>query len=170
MPTIEIASIESEGLHLNEDDFKIAIIEETKLESHRGLFYDFLIKQKGTIVHIGNPEFKDGKDIFFGNILIDWSFDDSPIQIPEVNVNEPVMNTGGNQLFGFKFLSDYKDDIDLILKKAIESSPIKKVYFLTDYQFGPGKANKEIIYTRADFWERHDTVGLVYNTLYELYS
>ena len=38
MPTIEIASINSTGLGLNQADFDIAIIEENKLESHRGLF------------------------------------------------------------------------------------------------------------------------------------
>jgi len=42
MPTIEIASINSTGLRLNQADFDVAIIEENKLESHRGLFYDLL--------------------------------------------------------------------------------------------------------------------------------
>ena len=170
MPTIEIVSIESAGLNLNEDDFTIALIEDKKMESHRGIFYDFLIEQNGTMIHIGNPDMKDDKDIFFGNLLIDWSFDDTPVQIPEVDPNEPIIDTGANQLFRFKFLDIYRKDIDTVLKRAIESSPIKKVYFLTDYQFGPGTSNKEIIYTRTDFWDRHDTVGLVYNTLYELYG
>jgi len=170
MPTIEIASIESTGLNLNENDFTIAIIEEKKLESHRGLFYDFLVEQNGTMIHIGNPDMKDDKDIFFANLLIDWSFEDAPVQIPKVDLNEPIIETGANQLFGFKFLEIYKKDIDTILRKAIEASPIKRVFFLTDYQFGPKEANREIIYTIADFWDRHDSSGLVYNTLYELYG
>ena len=45
MPTIEIASINSTGLNLKSEDFKVAIIEENKLVSHRGLFYDFLKTQ-----------------------------------------------------------------------------------------------------------------------------
>ena len=50
MPTIEIASINSTGLGLNQADFDVAIIEENKLESHRGLFYDLLRQQNGVIV------------------------------------------------------------------------------------------------------------------------
>jgi hypothetical protein len=38
MPTIEIASIKSKGLNIDQNNFEIAIIEENKLESHRGLF------------------------------------------------------------------------------------------------------------------------------------
>lgn len=71
MPTIEIASIKSTGLGLNQADFDVAIIEENKLESHRGLFYDLLRKQSGVIVHIGNPDFKDDKEggFFAGQII-----------------------------------------------------------------------------------------------------
>jgi hypothetical protein len=66
MPTIEIASLNSTGLGLDQADFDVAIIEENKLESHRGLFYDLLRQQNGVIVHIGNPDFKDDKEgVFF---------------------------------------------------------------------------------------------------------
>ena len=62
MPAIEIASINSTGLRLNQADFDVAIIEENKLESHRGLFFELLRQQSGTIVHIGNPDFKYDKE------------------------------------------------------------------------------------------------------------
>lgn len=171
MPTIEIVSINALALNLNEKEFKIAIIEETKLESHRSLFYEFLNKQKGVIVHIGNPDFKNYTEgPFLGNLLIDWDFEDATVHIPEVDINSTIIDTGANQLFGFKFLSEYKSDINKILEKALDNSPIKQVFFLTDIQFGPQKANKEIIYTLDDFWKRHDNEGLVFNTLYELYG
>ncbi len=71
MPTIEIASFNSTGLGLNQADFDVAIIEEKKLESHRGLFYHFLRQQKGVIIHIGNLEFKDDKEgCFFAGLLL----------------------------------------------------------------------------------------------------
>ncbi len=171
MPTIEIASINSTGLDLKQADFDVAIIEEDKLVSHRGLFYDLLKKQNGTIIHIGNPDFKDEKDGgFFAGEIIDWNFEPGDIIIPEFDTNDPIINTGYNQEFKFKFLSQYKSDIDKILKRALDSSPIKKVYLLTDNQFVPEKANAEIIYTIADLWKRHDNEGLVFNTIYELYG
>lgn len=46
MPTIEIISIGADELGLKQTDFDIAIIEENKLISHRGLFNDFLKKTK----------------------------------------------------------------------------------------------------------------------------
>ena len=45
MPTIEIASINSTGLNLNQGEFDIAIIEQNKLGSHRGMFYELLKKE-----------------------------------------------------------------------------------------------------------------------------
>jgi hypothetical protein len=171
MPTLEIASINSTGLGLNQADFDIAIIEESKLESHRGLFYDFLRQQKGVIIHIGNPDFKDNKkDGFFAGEIIDWSFKPGTLIIPEYDPINPTSNKGANQEHGFKFIDQYRSDLDKLLKIGIDKSPIKKVYFLSDCQFGPEKESFEKIYTLTDFWERHDREGLVFNTIYELYG
>lgn len=172
MPTIEIVSINSTTLQLNQENFSIAIIEENKLISHRGLFYDLLQQQNGTIIHIGNPEFKYHKsDGFFAAELIDWGVDyPTELTIPVNNIGDPTFNRGANQQFIFKFLDQYKPDIDKLLKIALDKSPIKKVCFLTDYQFGPEKETIEIIYTINDFWQQHDNNGLNLNTLYEMYG
>lgn len=172
MPTIEIASINAAGLGLDQADFDVAIIEENKLESHRGLFYDLLRQQKGVMVHIGNPELKYAKEGgFFAGLLIDWSDDlNKDIVIPESKMNDLDFDSGANQQFRFKFLNEYRLDIDKLLRIALEKSPIKKVCFLTDYQFGPEKESIEIIYTIKDFWALHDGEGLVLNTLYEIYG
>ena len=171
MPTIEIASIESTGLNLKQSDFDLAIIEEDKLESHRGLFYDVLKNQSGVMVHIGNPGFKNNKeDGFFAGQIISWVSEPTEIFIPEYDPNDATDNKGANQEFRFKILNKYKPDVDKLLKIALDASPIKKVYFLTDYQFGPEKENLEIMYTIDDFWIRHDNEGLTFNTMYELYG
>jgi hypothetical protein len=171
MPTIEIASINSSGLNLNQADFAVAIIEENKLESHRGLFYDLLEQQEGVIVHIGNPDFRDNKEgAFFAGQIIDWDFEPTEIFFPEFDENDPTDNRAANQEFKFKFLDQFKTDIDKLLKIALDSSPIKKVCFLTDYQFGPENGKTEIIYTITDFWAQHDNAGLELNTLYEMYG
>ena len=167
MPTIEIVSIDSTGLNLRQDDFDIATIEENRVVSHRGLFYKFLKTQNGVIVHIGNPECKSSDYGFFGGGLIDWDFEPAEIFIPEF---DPTDNHGAGQQFRFKFLDQYKAGIKKLLEIALDSSPIKKVYFLTDYQFGPENGKTEIIYTIDDFWKRHDCEGLNLNTMYELYG
>ena len=171
MPTIEIASINSSGLHLNQNDFDVAIREESVLKSHRGLFYDFLLKFKGTIIHIGNPEYKSEKEgFFFGGSLINWDFEPTQIYIPDMDSESSLIDTGANQIFKFQFQIKYKYDIDRILNIALQSSPIKRVFFLTDYQFGPENELHEIIYSITAFWNLHDTDGLWLNRLYVIYK
>jgi hypothetical protein len=171
MPTIEIASINSTGLGLNQADFEVAIIEENKLESHRGLFCDLLRQLYGVIIHIGNPDFRtDKKCGFFAGQIIDWDFEPGYIIIPEYDENDLTYNAGANQQYRFKFLEQYKSDIDKLLKISLDNSPIKKCLFLTDYQFGPENGKTEIIYTITDFWTLHDNEGLGFNTLYEMYG
>ena len=171
MPTIEIVSINSSRLELKQADFEVAIIEEDKLISHRGLFYEILKKQNGVIVHIGNPDFKNDKEGgFFAGAIVDWSVDPCEnIYIPENCSEDLIFDTGANQQFVFKFLDQYKYDIDKLLKIALEKSPVKRICFLTDYQFGQEKEEIEIIYTIKDFWNKHDTEGLKFNTMYEMY-
>ncbi len=168
MPTIEIVSYDSTGLGLSQADFDIAIIEENKLESHRGLFYDLLRQENGVIVHIGNPDFKDDKKGgFFAGEIIEWEFEPNEIFHSKYETSR-ADDHGANQQSKFKFLDQYKIDIDRLLKIALKNSPIKKVCFLTDYQFGPKNGKKEIINTITDFWRQHDSGGLGLNTMYEM--
>ena len=164
MPTIEIVSVGASRLKLNQSNFEIALIEESKLESHRGLFYDWLIEQEGVIVHLGNPDFKENKNGgFFAGELIDWSFETTTIELPNFNKGE----TGANQISGFRFLTDYQIEVALILEKAISASPEHKAYFLTDIQFGADEG-ETVEKSLSDFWVLHDTEGLKWNTLYKL--
>jgi len=171
MPTIEIASFNAKGFGLNQADFDIAIIEEDKLESHRGLFHEILIKQNGSIIHIGNPDMKtDKQGGFFAGEIIDWDFEPGDIIIPEFDENKSTINREANQQFKFKNLDQFKPEIDKLLKIALDNSPIKKVCFLTDYQFGPERGKTQIIITISDFWTQHDNDGLSINTMYEMYG
>jgi len=169
MPTIEIASINSTGLDLKQVDFDVAIIEENKLESHRGLFYDFLKSQKGVMVHIGNPDFKSDKGGgFFAGQIIDWNADLGEIENPEFDPEYEMSDKNDNRGFKFQFLNQYKKDVDRILKEALLNSPINKIYFLTDYQCGLKGRIEKFRFTIQDFWTKHNTEGLVFNTLYEI--
>jgi hypothetical protein len=156
MPTIEIVSIGANRLGINQNDFDIAIIEENKLISHRGLFNGILKKQNGVIVHIGNPDFKNDKyGGFFAGLIIDWNFEPGCIEIPNYDNGE----TGSNQNFRFKFLLNYQIEIAKIIEIGFQKSPSRNLYFLTDYQFGP-----EISMIREmnlkNFWIKHDKEGL----------
>ncbi len=164
MPTIEIVSIGADKLGLNQYDFDIAIIEEDKLISHRGLFNDFLKKENGIIVHIGNPDFKNDKEfVFFAGLIVDWDFEPGNIMIPNFDKGE----NGSNQNFRFKFLLDYQIEIAKIIKIGFLKSPTKNLFFLTDYQFGPENAAVKEIKLK-DFWVQHDKEGLELNVLYKL--
>src|ERR1044071_5367908 len=97
MPTIEIASVNSGDLIVDQRDFDIDIRVDNVMESHRGLFHDFLIEQQGTIIHLGNPDCKDDDGFFFASELIDKSFEPAPIIIPEVDFDDPADSWGANQ-------------------------------------------------------------------------
>jgi len=146
MPTIEIVSLRTTGLEINQDDFNIAIIEENVLESHRGLFFDFLSKQKGTIIHIGNPDLKNNKDGgFFAGDLINWEFEDSSFDEKQKGLNASEKNSWANQDFLFQFKIDFKNEVETLMEIAINKSPTHKIFFLTDYQFGSEKAEFKIL-------------------------
>jgi hypothetical protein len=169
MPTIEIASINSTTLNLKQADFDIAIIEENELISHRGLFHEYLNSHSGVIIHIGNPEFKEEKEgFFFAGQLIDWNFTPDGETTQDNKAYKLLDQEGANEQVKFKFMEPFISEINKLLEAALDSSPVKKVFFLTDYQFGPEKANIEIISTIKDFWYLHDNDGLTFNTLYEL--
>ncbi|MFY7667990.1 MAG: CPBP family intramembrane glutamic endopeptidase [Crocinitomicaceae bacterium] len=122
-------------------------------------------------IHIGNPDYKNEKDGgYFAGAIVDWDFEPTEIYFREFDENVPTDNGGANQQFKFKFLDQYKPDIDKLLKIALDNSPIKKVCFLTDYQFGPEDGKTEIIFTISDFWAQHDSDGLNLNTIYEMYG
>lgn len=148
MPTIEIISIDNIKLGIDQEKFGFAIIEEPELKSHRGLYYDFLKKYNGTILHIGNPEFRTDKvSGFWGGDLIDWEFDNNN---------------------NFKFLEKYKLDFIKLLELAVEKSPDKKAFFLTDIQANEPEPNYRRIKNVTDFIKLYEHEGLEWNTLYAI--
>ncbi|MBY9006341.1 MAG: hypothetical protein KGD63_06255 [Candidatus Lokiarchaeota archaeon] len=155
MPTIEIISVRNENrLNFNQKDYSLAILEDSNLISHRGLFQNFLDRYIGTIIHLGNPDMKFESEFgFFAGMIIDWNFK------PEKDIIEK------NKKYYFKFLPNFKNEINRLLIIAKAKSPINTIFFLTDYQFGPKK--KEIKIKEIDyFWKIHDDVGLRFNTIY----
>jgi hypothetical protein len=169
MPTIEIVSLGASFLGVNESDFSVAVIEERELISHRGMFYHFLKKHNGTIIHIGNPEFRTDKNSgFYAGNLIDWNFKPGYIVFGDDGETLSVDFDGNEDDGNFRFIEQYKADIDSLLNIAIENSPERKVFFLTDYQFGPQQEKIETGFTIRRLWDLHDNQGIRFNTLYEI--
>jgi hypothetical protein len=169
MPTIEIISLDSARLDLNQVDFSAAIIVENKLISHRGLFYDLLLTQNGIIIHIGNPDMKQDIEAgFYAGKIIDWQFEDTDLEEKIKGLKSNEDNCYINQDFIFRFKVEYQGDIRRIMQSAIDSSPTNTIYFLTDYQFGPEKATIQTVDSLKMFWEQHDRDGLAWNSLYKI--
>jgi len=167
MPTIEIASVNSSGLNLRQEDYEVTIIENTELKSHRSLFNDFLKGRNGTMIHVGNPDYRDCKNnLFYAGSLIDWEFD--PVEVNYYpHFDDENYQGGGNQQIRFKFLDQFRKDIDNLLKAALESSPINKGFLLSDYYFGPDKQSEGNVFHINELWLHHDEKGLMFNTMYE---
>jgi len=167
MPTIEIPIYESENLQIDTSKFKLAILISNELVGHRGLFIDEFESQKGTMLHLGNPEFKDDDGMFWGSKLIDWKSKKNSVQTSEINeTDNPVVN----QQYVFQLNPKFRYEIDRLLKIGIANSKINKISFLTDYQLGPEKESKRAVYSISDFWEIHDNEKLVFNTMYDIYQ
>jgi len=169
MPTIEIVSLGAKKLGLDQKDFKVAIIEQNKLKSHRGLFYKFLETQKGVMIHIGNPSFRNNKEsFFFAGKILNLDFIENSYTKHKRGLKINASNHYANQELKFKISNYYFVDLIRIIEQSIQSSPQSTAYFLTDYQFGPENANYEKTITLSHFIEKHDKQGLNWNTLYEI--
>jgi hypothetical protein len=148
MPTIEIISLDCNKLGVDQEMFNVAIIEEHELISHRGLFYKFLQKYKGTIMHIGNPEFKkEFNGGFWGSDLIDWEFDNNN---------------------NFRFEEKYKTDFINLMELAVEKSPFSQAFFLTDIQANDPEPKYRNIKSISNFFKLYEHEGLEWNTLYAI--
>lgn len=170
MPSIEIVSFEREKLvDISKNKYPFFIRQNSRLKSHRGLFEDFLNRNKGIILHLGNLSCR-GKRFFFGSDLVDWDFEGVDLVIPlidSVNCNNGEgWNTSYSQSKRFKFKDSYIASVDDILRYAKDISPIKTVCLLTDYQFGARFGNIINLKTIDNLWVIHNSKGLAWNTLY----
>lgn len=161
MPTIEIVSLRARGIPVGQEKFGFAIWQEPEPVSHRSLFFDHLQQYTGVILHLGNPAFNPGTGGFHASALIDWPW--TPPLSSAAPENERISRN-----FYFRFRPEFRPDLERLLQIALDASPEKRVFFLTDYQFGPEKARFAPVQGIGTFWHTHDTNGLLLNALYEL--
>lgn len=69
---------------------------------------------------------------------------------------------------GIYFLPAFAPSVRMILAELLNASPVGKVVFTSDYQFGPKVRRYKRSLTLERFWELHDTRKLHMNALYPL--
>ena len=104
---------------------------------------------RGCIYHLGNPEMREKESGgFFAGQLLDW------------HVEADIL----------KFEPEFASAVQTLLEKLLAASPLQKVIFSSDYQFG-GKARRyKRPLTLTNFWEKHDAKKLRLNALYFLWE
>ncbi|MEO1438589.1 MAG: hypothetical protein AAFV80_23820, partial [Bacteroidota bacterium] len=123
MPTIELLSVQAESWPIHVDDYDMAIKTDGKLESHRALFYDWCLEQEGILLHMGNPQ-DQHKWGLSGGRLINHAFRPESIQLPIIEMGQPIIDKGANQSYQFQFLPKYLEELVRLWKAALHHSPI----------------------------------------------
>ena len=140
MPSIEIICVEqAEPLRFVGLPFEFYA--ETDLISHRGptpLFQPDFDAMSGCIYHV----VQQSGGLNAGDLLEGWD--------------------------NLKFEEYYAPYIKKLLEVLLQSSPIHRLVFTSDYQFGPDVRRYKRPRTIDKFWETHDEGKLRFNALYPL--
>ncbi len=145
MPTIEIVCLgQQEPFELPELPF--ALRSEREVISHRGLFYEEFKQVSGCIYHLGNPDRRDKDDWFFASQLVNWQTEEDG---------------------RLEFLSKFAVEVRQLTTNLLKASPVQKIIFSSDYQFGPEKTRKYERPLRLEtFWRKHDAEKIWLNARY----
>ena len=150
MPTIEIVCI-AQTEPLDFPGLPFAVLAENKLVSHRGLFQSDFDKLQGCIYHLGNPDLRDNNDFaFFAYELVNDAIQD--------NADEDFL----------KFDDEFVPHVKVMLSKLLAASPVGRITFSSDWQFGTEDVRKFAEISEQRFWQLHDACELRFNALYEL--
>jgi hypothetical protein len=152
MPTIEIVCL-NQTKPTDFSDFSFAVWSENKIVSHRGLFLSDFNNLQGCIYHLGNPDLKEEKDgLFFAYELINESISDDDNQDDDI----------------LKFNEEFVPQIKEMFIQLLIDSPIGKLIFISDWQFGTKDVKRFEVISNTEFWEYHDSGKLRFNALYKI--
>ena len=151
MPSIEIVCIgQSEVSDFNNLPFRL--FAEDHLASHRSphpLFQPEFDTLQGCIYHLCNPD-------------RGYSAYDLLTPGPE---EDDLEREWWACIY---FLPAFAPSVRMILAELLNASPVGKVVFTSDYQFGPKVRHYKRPLTLARFWELHNARKLHMNALYPL--
>lgn len=164
MPTVEIIAVGCEVVPEFPSFSMFDLEAETELQSHRWIFQEVFDKTTGIIVHLLNK----GPGPSFADQLFEWS-QDGYIVIPETDpAHGDDQWQGEDQENDLRFLPTVIPELKYLFEMLLHCSPTNRIYFSTDYQFGPGKALQKEGYTVSSFFKEHDESHLRFNTLYHI--
>lgn len=94
---------------------------------------------------------RDGGPTCFDLLKKDWYDQDG-------NKTESVEN--------IKFKDEFAEHVKNLLQSLLIASPVGKILFTTDYQFGPKDVEKNGPITFIEFWTLHDSGNIRMNASY----
>ena len=151
MPTIEIVCL-NQTKPTDFSDFSFAVWSEDEIASHRGLFHSDFSDLQGCIYHLGNPDLKEEKDGLFCAYEL---------------INEAISDDDETDDF-LKFNDEFVPQIKEMFNQLINNSPIGKLIFSSDWQFGTKDVKRFKAIANNEFWEYHDLGKLRFNALYKI--
>jgi hypothetical protein len=153
VPSIEIICIDQvEPVRFN--DLSFAVESGTEINPHRiprSLFARDFAGLKGCIYHLGNPDLKaqrTGRIFFAYDLLTDRARSASRF---------------------LEFSPDFTPAIHQLLESLIKSSPVRRLLFTSDWQFGPQRPYRSPILTLDEFWSLHNSQRLRVNAAYPIH-
>jgi hypothetical protein len=170
MPTIELVALECSVVPEMPSFGSFAVISETVLESHRGLFQPEFDRVSGIMVHLASKSCEsDPEGFWFAGDLIDW--DDGGIVIPTYESGDELNDEdkwhGEDQLDKFRFESSVLNDLRALIGILLESSSVGEVWFTTDIQFGPS-IKTQMTVTLSEFFDQLVSSELRWHCLYRI--
>ena len=150
MPTIEIVCV-GQAEPSTFDGLPFAVRAERQLVSHRALFQPDFDALQGCIYHLGNPAFRGRESEGFFAYELVWK------TLPEYGAVGPL-----------RFNNEYVPHVRVIIEELLTASPVGRVIFSSDWQFGPDEVRRFSPVSEERFWQMHDAGGLRFNALYEV--
>ena len=154
MPSIEILSID-QVQPIEVARFPFAVLPDDRRRSRRShrskaRFQEDFDRVSGILYHLGNPNLKSSHS---GRLLFAYEL-----------LSEDSKH-GANFL---EFAPDYRIAAQSLLAELMAGSPVHRLLFTSDWQFGPEWTRREPAVTLDEFWRLHDARRVLLNALYPM--
>jgi hypothetical protein len=152
MPSIEIVAVD-QSRPAEVDGLPFAVLPDATLRSHRShpRFQTDFDRVRGVLYHLGNPDLKTdhvGRCYFAYKLLS-----------PESKKVEATF---------LEFAAEYRAAAEALLAGLLSDSPVHRLIFTSDWQFGPEWTRREPEVSLREFWRLHDLRELRLNALYPI--
>jgi hypothetical protein len=153
MPSIElVCTDQSEPLEFS--DLPFALVADREVVSHRTrpLFRRELLRLRGCMYHVGNPQCArlGYQGAFFA-----------------YDVLSAESRNHQRRRF-FEIAPEFRGGFRHLVRALLDASPVHSVFFYMDWQFGPTRAFRGGVISESAFWQQHDTHQLRLNACYTI--